>query len=224
MMGCMIFAAGFGTRMRPLTDTMPKPLIEVAGRRLIDHALTPAQEAGLSPIVVNAHYRANQIEQALAGTGITVINEQPDVLETGGGLKNAAPLFPGDSVATMNSDAVWSGPNPFAPLLDHWDPARMDALLLCVPIERALGRDGRSDFELLSDDQLIRGEGWVYTGAHITRIAPVTDNPKTVFSLNEVWNQSAEQNRLFGVEYSGSWCDVGQPSSIALAEAMVGYV
>ncbi len=224
MMGCMIFAAGFGTRMRPLTDTMPKPLIQVAGRRLIDHAVAPAIEAKLSPIIVNAHYRADQINDAFSGTDITVIDEQPEVLETGGGLKNAAPHFSENSVATMNSDAVWRGPNPFEPLLAEWDPDRMDALLLCVPMERALGRDGRSDFALRDDGQLIRGDGWVYTGAQIINMDRVQNHPERIFSLNEVWNTAAKDGRLFGVEYSGTWCDVGQPSSIALAEGMLADV
>lgn len=220
MTGCMIFAAGFGTRMRPLTDTKPKPLVQVAGQSLLTHAMTPALTAGLSPIIVNAHYKADQVEAALAGTKATVIREEPDVLETGGGLKHAATRFTTPQVATMNSDAVWNGPNPFEVLQSTWDAARMDALLLCVPHARAWGRDGRSDFVLRPDGRLERGEGWVYTGAQMLLLGPVVDWPEQVFSLNVIWDQSAKAGRLFGVEYPGHWCDVGTPEAIGIAEKM----
>ena len=215
----MIFAAGFGTRMRPLTDHMPKPMIPVAGKPLIDHAADPAIAAGLSPIVVNAHYKAEQVVNHFAGSGVDVVVEPPQILETGGGLKAVATRF-GPDVATMNSDAVWSGPNPFEALLDAWDTAQMDALLLCVPLARALGRAGRSDFALGPSGQLTRGDGWVYTGAQIIRRDLVQAYDEDIFSLNVIWDQAATRGRLFGVEYSGRWCDVGQPEAIGLAEGM----
>ncbi|MEM6729506.1 MAG: nucleotidyltransferase family protein [Pseudomonadota bacterium] len=214
----MIFAAGFGRRMAPLTDTRPKPLIEVGGRTLLDHALAPALEAGLAPICVNAHYRADQIEAALAGSPARVLREAPDILETGGGLKAALPHLPGDAVFTMNSDAVWDGPNPFEVLRTAWR-GDVDALLLCVPLDRALGRDDAGDFEI-TEGQFRRGAGFVYTGAQIIRRAPIAAHPERVFSFNVIWDALIAGGRIGACLYHGRWCDVGRPSSLALEEAM----
>ncbi|MGR3433433.1 MAG: nucleotidyltransferase family protein [Shimia sp.] len=216
---CMIFAAGFGTRMRPLTDDRPKPLIEVAGRPLLDHALAPARAAGCAPIVVNAHYLADQIVTFLAGSEIEVQVEAPTLLDTGGGLKAALPRLRGDAVATMNADAVWAGPNPFDVLEAAWRPG-MGALLACVPPGDALGRTGGGDFALGPDGRLRRGGAWVYTGAQIVETAPVAAVPDDVFSLNRVWDALAAEGRLFGVAYPGRWCDLGRPENIALAETL----
>ncbi|WP_417723225.1 nucleotidyltransferase family protein [Salipiger sp.] len=217
----MLFAAGFGTRMGALTADRPKPLIPVDGKPLIDHALALAEGYGPLRIVANAHYRADMVQAHLAGTGAQVAVEQPEILDTGGGLRAALPLLDADPVFTLNTDAVWSGPNPLQALARAWDPARMDALLLCVPLENAVGRKGGGDFSLLGDGQIRRGGALVYTGAQILRTPPLSDVPERVFSLNTVWNALNARGRLFGLPYSGRWCDVGHPEGIALAERML---
>ncbi|PTW50559.1 nucleotidyltransferase family protein [Rhodovulum kholense] len=218
----MLFAAGFGTRMRPLTDDRPKPLIEVAGRPLIDHALALAEGAGLNRIVVNAHYRAGQIESHLAGRhGIAVLREDPQILDTGGGLRHALPLLGEGPVFTLNSDAVWTGPNPLATLAAAWDPARMDGLLLLIPRGRATGHAGTGDFLTDADGRLTRGPGAVYSGAQILRTDGLAEIPEPVFSLNRLWDRMLAEGRLFGVLHPGGWCDVGHPDGIAEAEALL---
>ena len=142
----MIFAAGLGTRMGKLTAERPKPMIEVAGRRLIDHALAPVREMGLARIVVNLHYMPELLAAHLAGTEVLLSRESPDILETGGGLRAALPLLGPGPVYTMNSDAVWKGPNPLQVLLERWDPSAADALLLCIPKSRAVSHDADGDF------------------------------------------------------------------------------
>jgi MurNAc alpha-1-phosphate uridylyltransferase len=216
----MLFAAGLGTRMRPLTDHLPKPLIKVAGRALIDHAL--AQATGIDRVVVNIHYHADKMRAHLADRpGLLFSDESDRLLETGGGLKKALPLLASDPVLVLNTDAVWSGPSAQETLVRHWDPARMEALLLLLPRERALGHLGAGDFLLGDDGRLTRGAGCVYTGAHITRTGPISARPEEVFSLNPVWDRMAAEGRLFGVIHPGGWCDVGRPEAISLAEAML---
>ncbi|MBV2359506.1 nucleotidyltransferase family protein [Thalassococcus sp. CAU 1522] len=215
----MLFAAGFGTRMRPLTDAIPKPLIPVAGRALLDHAL--ALCATVPRKVVNAHYLADQIVAHLDGRGVSVSVEAPDILDTGGGLKTALPLLSANPVFTLNTDAIWDGPNPLDVLRDAWAGADADALLLCVPLARALGRSGGGDFSLDTEKRLKRGGELVYTGAQILRTDAVSAITDAAFSLNRVWDDIARSGRLRGVVYPGRWCDVGNPDGIALAEAVL---
>ena len=217
----MLFAAGFGTRMAPLTDTRPKPLIKVAGRALLDHALDLCDGVPLARRVVNTHYRAEQIAAHLKGRDVMLSHESPDILDTGGGLRHALPLLGSGPVYTLNTDAIWTGPNPMAELRQAWDPARMDALLVCVPPERAIGHKGAGDFVQTEDGRLTRGRGLIYGGIQIVNPAGLSDIPDAAFSLNLLWNQIAEQGRLYGLVHSGHWCDVGQPESIALAEDMI---
>lgn len=215
----MLFAAGFGTRMGEMTADRPKPLIPVAGTALLDHALRLTN--GVPIRVVNAHYKADQISDHLAQTDVIVSLEMPDILDTGGGLRFALPHLGTDPVYTLNTDAIWSGPNPLDLLRHSWKPDHMDALLLCVPLARAVGRKGRGDFSQDKDGHLQRTGDLVYTGAQILKTDGLHDVPDTAFSLNVVWNQMAEQKRLFGLIYPGSWCDVGHPDGITLAENML---
>ncbi|MFW2542811.1 nucleotidyltransferase family protein [Primorskyibacter sp. 2E107] len=215
----MLFAAGFGTRMGALTKDKPKPLIEVAGRPLLDHAL--ALTEGLKTRVVNAHHHADQITGHLSGTDVHVSIETPDILDTGGGLRHALPLLRTNPVFTLNTDAVWSGPNPLSLLAKHWQPEVMDALLLCVPLVRAIGRKGSGDFSLASTGVLTRAGDLVYTGAQIVKTDGLQEIPDAAFSLNRLWNRMAGTGRLHGLTYPGSWCDVGHPDGIALAEEML---
>ena len=217
----MIFAAGFGTRMGALTQDRPKPLIEVAGRTLIDHALNLVSQYAPPRIVVNLHYRADQLAAHLDGRDVLLSHETPDILDTGGGLRAARPLLGDGPVLTMNSDAVWRGPNPLTHLAPLWDGARMGALLLCLPPERALGHTGPGDFTLAPDGRLSRGPGLVYSGVQVIDPACLADIPDRVFSLNHAWDRLAAEGRLFGAIYPGQWCDVGRPEGIALAEEML---
>lgn len=218
----MLYAAGLGTRMRPLTDDRPKPLVTVAGRALIDHALALVPD-GLR-VVANSHYRATQLAAHLAGRGIAISHE-PVLLDTGGGLAAALPLLDADPIYTLNTDAVWTGPGPLATLAAAWDAARMDALLLVVPQDRATGHAGAGDFRLHPDGRLQRGPGVaadrVYTGAQILTPRLIEPDDGAVFSNNLLWNRAAARGRLFGVVHPGGWCDVGRPDSIPLAEALL---
>ncbi|SMX32544.1 nucleotidyltransferase family protein [Maliponia aquimaris] len=215
----MLFAAGFGTRMGALTIDRPKPLIKVAGRALLDHALDLTR--GIPTRVVNAHYHADQIVAHLHGTDVRVSVEQPEILDTGGGLRNALPLLGTVPVYTLNTDAIWKGPNPLDLLRAAWRPDQMDALLLCVPLERAIGRQGGGDFSLDAEGRLHRGGDLVYSGAQILRTEGLAQIPDPVFSLNRLWNAQADKGRLYGLPYPGQWCDVGRPEGIALAERML---
>ena len=216
----MIFAAGLGTRMGALTADRPKPLIEVAGRRLIDPALAYAKEAGADPIVVNVHYKADQLRAYLAPEPVRIADETAQLLETGGGLKAALPLLGPGPVWTLNSDAAWSGPNPLAALARVWRP-EMEALLLLVPRERALGHAGTGDFILDPTGRLARGTSYVYTGAQILRTEGLAEIPELVFSLNRLWDRATARGGLFGLVHEGEWCDVGRPESLALAENLL---
>jgi len=218
----MIFAAGFGTRMGDLTRKRPKPLIPVAGRALLDHALDVTNGAGLGRVVVNAHYHAEQIVAHLAPRDdVSVSLEQPDVLDTGGGLRQALPMLGATTVFTLNSDAVWTGSNPLAQLARAWDPARMDALLLLVPPARAKGHLGAGDFVIAPDGQLSRGAGGVYSGAQIIATDGIDAVAQPAFSLNLLWTEMAAKGRLFGIEHDGGWCDVGHPDGIKQAETLL---
>lgn len=218
----MLFAAGKGTRMAPLTDHVPKPLIPVAGRPLIDHALDLARAGGARRIAVNIHHLGGQIAAHLAGQpDIVLSDESGALLETGGGLRKALPLLPPGPVLTLNPDCVWTGPNPVAALRDAWDGARMDALLMLVPLARAGARLGGGDFALSPDNRLTRKGGFVYAGASVLDPDRLTDIPEDAFSLNRVWDRILAEGRAFGLIHPGGWCDVGRPEAIPLAEALL---
>ena len=217
----MLFAAGFGTRMGTLTANRPKPLIPVAGKPLIDHALDIATDAGIGNIVVNTHYLPDMIQAHLAGREITLSHED-DILETGGGLRNALPLLGPDPVFTLNTDAVWTGPNPLQTLAAAWDPANMDALLLLIPLAQAKGHKGKGDFIPDENGTLTRGAGLIYSGAQIIKTDALPAIPQTKFSLNLLWDEMIKSRRLFGIPHSGNWCDVGTPQGIEIAETMIG--
>ncbi len=217
----MIFAAGLGTRMGALTETRPKPLISVGGRALIDQAL--ALSAAITPLrrVVNTHYMAGMVKAHLSGQDVQFSDEPDLLLETGGGLRQALPLLGPGPVFTLNSDAVWRGPNPLVALAQSWDPARMEALLLLLEPENALGHSGPGDFQLAPNGQMTRGPGLIYAGAQILRTETLAAVPDAVFSLNRIWDQMAARGGLFGLRYTGKWCDVGRPESMPLAESML---
>lgn len=219
--GAMVFAAGFGTRMMPLTRDKPKPMISVAGRPLIDIALEHVAEAGASPVVVNSHYQADVLREHLKDRPITLLHEAPDILDTGGGLRNALAALGAAPVWTINPDVIWAGPNPLIYALEHWDPDRMESLLVCVAPERSIGTESPGDFSISSSGRLTRGPGFLYGGVQILKTRRLSDVSERVFSLNRLWDIHIEQGTCFGVEYPGHWCDVGTPAGIPLAEGLL---
>ncbi|SNR32594.1 nucleotidyltransferase family protein [Paracoccus sediminis] len=216
----MIFAAGLGTRMRPLTDRLPKPLIPVAGRTLLDRALDLGRDAGAGPVVVNTHYLGDRIAAHLAGRGVAISDEPGTILDTGGGLRQALPLLGTDPVMTLNPDVVWTGPNPLAALNAAWRDD-MDALLMLVPLARATARQGAGDFALDDAGRIARGGDLVYGGAQIIRPDRLADIPDRVFSLNRLWDRLIADGRAHGIVHPGGWCDVGYPGAIPLAEELI---
>jgi len=219
----MIFAAGKGTRMQPLTNTQPKPLIKVAGKAMIDHAFDLTADIKTNRMVVNIHAFPQMVKTHVANRDVQLSDETAELLDTGGGLRKALPLLGDGPVFTLNTDAVWIGPNPLADLASAWDPARMDALLHLVRPENALGHKGKGDFLVASDGQLTRGPGPIYTGAQIIKTEGLLDIPDTAFSLNVLWDKLQAKNRLFGLVTETQWCDVGHPAAIPLAEEMLGH-
>ncbi|UWR22453.1 nucleotidyltransferase family protein [Sulfitobacter sp. S190] len=220
----LMFAAGFGTRMGTLTADRPKPLIEVAGRALIDHTLELVTQVKPPRIAANLHYRAPQLAAHLAPRGVTPVVEDPDILETGGGLRNALPVLGDGPVITTNTDAIWTGPNPLAALLEAWRPDVMDALLMCVPVAQAQEHSGDGDFTLAADGRLRRGPGVVYGGIQIMKTDRLQAVAARAFSLNVVWDEMLADGRLYGVAHDGKWCDVGHPGGIGTAERMIADV
>ena len=218
----MIFAAGFGTRMKHLTKDRPKPMIEVSGRPLIDHAIDLARDLPATEVVANLHYKANVLQRHLMGTGVKTILESPDILDTGGGLRNALPDLQAGTTMTLNSDAIWKGPNPLKVLQTAWQPDKMDALLMSVPLARAVGYEGSGNFLRAADGTVTRGDGLVYGGAQITKTDLLHDIDEMSFSLNRIWDLMIARKRLYTIEYEGFWCDVGHPDGIALAENLLG--
>lgn len=219
-MPVMLFAAGFGTRMAPLTDRIPKPLIKVGGIALVDHALAQVDAAGVRRIVVNLHYRSEMLRAHLARRPEVIFSDEAgEILETGGGLKAALPLLGESPAYTMNTDAVWSGRNPLTALAEGWNAERMEARLLLVHRDAAVGHNGPGDFDIDAEGRLSRNGPFVYTGTQIIATERVAATVGRKFSLNPVWDLMARDGRLFGAIHHGGFCDVGRPESIALAEA-----
>ncbi len=225
---CMVLAAGLGNRMRPLTNDRPKPLLDVAGKSLLDHALDMAAEAGLDRAVVNVHYFPDMVEAHVAARAgdpaIQISNERAQLLETGGGVLKALPLLDRETVVIFNADNVWvDGPMQTATaLLAAWQPEKMDTLLLLAPVATATGYNGPGDFNLAADGQLIRrGEAataeYAYAGIHILKTKLFAGMKVEPFSLNRVWNIAAAENRLFGTVHPGAWYHVGTPEGIMMA-------
>lgn len=170
--------------------------------------------------MANLHYLPDALERHLKALDVQTIHE-PVLLETGGGVRNALPLLGDGPVITLNSDAVWRGVNPIAAMLAAWRPDDMDALLTLIHPETAFGYVGQGDFSLSETRRLTRGPGFIYTGLQIMKTDRLNTIGEDVFSLNRIWDLMADDGRLFGVVYKGGWCDVGQPESIPLAEAML---
>ncbi len=224
----MVLAAGFGLRMRPLTDNKPKPLVRVAGKPLLDHVLDRLAEAGVTEAVVNVHYLPDQIiDHVVSRTAPKVIisDERDMVLGTGGAVVKALPLLGDAPFYHLNADTLWiDGVRPnLARLADAFDPARMDILLLMAPTAGSIGYAGKGDFAMAPDGSLRKRKEnevtpFVYAGVAIMSPAIFADAPQGEFSLTKVFDEAAEQGRLFGLRLDGTWMHVGTPDAVAAAE------
>ncbi len=229
----MVMAAGLGKRMRPLTATRPKPLVEVAGKPLIDHVFDRLRSAGVGRAVVNVHYMADAMEAHLRARvkdiAVVVSDERKQLMETGGGLIQARELLGDAPVLCINSDNLWiDGPtDAIRALAAAWDDARMDALLLMVPLARAHSHNGKGDFHLDPFGRIVgrREAGklapFVYTGVQILHPRVLVDAPEGPFSTMLFWERAIEVGRAWGLVHQGLWFDVGSPPAIPAAEAIL---
>jgi N-acetyl-alpha-D-muramate 1-phosphate uridylyltransferase len=224
-----VLAAGLGKRMRPLTATRPKPLVEVAGKALIDHVLDHLRAAGVAKIVVNVHYLGDALEAHLKARAkdfdVKISDERKQLMETGGGLIQAEPMIGADPFLVVNSDNYWiDGPADTLHLLASlWRDADMDALLLLVPQARAGNHRGQGDFHMRADGRLVRRETgkvapFVFTGIQIISKRMLRDAPDGAFSTNILWDRAIAEGRCFGAVHQGLWFDVGNPAAIKATE------
>jgi MurNAc alpha-1-phosphate uridylyltransferase len=227
----MVLSAGLGTRMRPLTNKIPKPLVEVGGKALIDHVLDRLADAGVERAVVNVHHFAGQIERHLASRTkpkITISDERGLLLGTGGAVVKALPELGAAPFFLINSDTLWIdgvAPN-LARLAETFDPASMDALLLLAPATGSIGYAGRGDYAFAPDGRLRRRAErevapFVYAGAAILAPALFKDAPPGEFPLTDLFDRAAEAGRLHGLRLEGLWMHVGSPDAIAQAERAI---
>ncbi|MCI0467759.1 MAG: nucleotidyltransferase family protein [Beijerinckiaceae bacterium] len=227
----MVFAAGLGTRMRPLTDSMPKPLIAVGGKPLIDHALDRFASAGVETAIVNVHYLASQVEAHVAARKaprILISDEREKLLGQGGGIAKALPLLGPVPFFIANTDAFWiEGPaDNLRRLASAWDPEQMDILLLVAAVSASVGVDSQGDFNMAPDGRLIRREEreiapFVYTGTGIVKPALFAGRTGEVFPLAPYFFAAANRGRLFGERLDGVWLHAGTPEAIKDAEHII---
>lgn len=227
----MVLAAGFGKRMRPVTATTPKPLVEVAGRSLIDYGLDRLQTAGVEEAVVNVHYLADLMEVHLSrrkAPRVTISDERGKLLDTGGGISKALPHFGDEPFFLLNADTFWlEGATPnLVRLADAWNPAEMDGLLMLAPTVTSIGYDGSGDFVLSTDGRIARRSErhvapFAYAGAGIISPRLFKDTPEGGFSLNLLFDRAIAEGRMFGLRMDGLWLHVGTPKAIRDAERAI---
>jgi MurNAc alpha-1-phosphate uridylyltransferase len=223
----MLLAAGYGTRLKPLTDHTPKPLVPVAGRPMIEYALDKLRDYGIGEIVINVSYLKEQLQAHLAqfkNLRVT-ISEEAAPLETGGGLKKAAPFLGDEPVFAINSDILWSdaGETALDRLTQHWDDAKMDFLLLAQPKARAVGYDQGEDHLFIKPENTL---GWnaasapyIISGIGIFHPRVLRDAPGGKFSVKVLWLRALAQNRLFCLPHHGRWFQTGTLADIRKTEA-----
>lgn len=225
----MIMAAGKGTRMMPLTADRPKPLVEVGGVALLDHVLDHLRDADVGKVVINAHYRAEQIEEHMARQAadldVTISDERETLLDTGGGLVRALPFISDDPFLCVNADNWWTNDtgNAFVRLMRAWDDNIMDVLMLLVPLNKAENTQGQGDFDMAGDGRLTRratdAQGsYVWTGIQMLSKRLIVEPPSEVFSTNIFWDRAIRRGRCFGLQHKGLWFDVGYPAAITSTE------
>jgi N-acetyl-alpha-D-muramate 1-phosphate uridylyltransferase len=227
----MVFAAGLGMRMRPITQTIPKPLVKVGGKTLLDHCLDRFAETGVERAIVNVHYLADQIETHLAARKrptIIISDEREKLLDQGGGIKKALPLIGGEPFFLCNTDAFWlEGPRSnLQRLAAAWDPDKMDVALLVAATVSAVGVDWPGDFSMNADGWLVRRQErevapYVYAGVGIIKPEFFENDTRDVFRLAPIFFEAAAKGRLYGVRLDGVWLHVGYPDAIAEAERAI---
>jgi MurNAc alpha-1-phosphate uridylyltransferase len=230
----MVLAAGLGTRMRPVTDTIPKPLVKIAGKPMIDYALDALAAAGVETAVVNVHHLADQMIahlDAYGGLDIVLSDERDHLMDSGGGLAKGLRLISRDTVFVMNADLFWIGersgePSNLERLAAFFDPETMDMALLCVRIEDTTGHNGRNDFSLGNDGRLERYRDGlpnpvVYAGAIVMNPSLFDDAPDQAFNLNIYFDRAIQRGRLHGLVLDGHWLTVGTPQAIGEAEEAI---
>jgi N-acetyl-alpha-D-muramate 1-phosphate uridylyltransferase len=225
----IVLAAGLGTRMRPYNGHIPKPLVEIGGKSLIDYSLDRLADAGVERAVVNVHHLADALERHLAPRQrpqIVISDERGELLGTGGGIAKALPQLGAAPFYLVNSDTVWlDGVKPnFTRLAQAFDPATMDVLLLLAPTAGSIGYTGRGDFAMLPDGRLRRRREndvvpFVYAGAAILSPGLFADVPRGAFSLTMLFDRAGASGRLYGLRLEGVWMHVGTPEAVAAAEA-----
>jgi N-acetyl-alpha-D-muramate 1-phosphate uridylyltransferase len=226
----MVLSAGLGTRMAPFNNQLPKPLVSLGGKPLIDHVLDRLAAAGVKRAIVNVHYKADQIEQHLKerrAPAIEISDERRQLLDTGGGVKKALPRLGKGPFIVHNSDSVWIegiGSN-LVRLMGAWDDARMDCLMLLALSSASYGYQGRGDFAFESDGRIRRRKveqelvPFAFTGVSIAHPRLFDGAPEGAFSLNAVWSKAIAAGRAYGVRMEGTWMHVGTPEAVAQAEA-----
>ncbi|MEH6494593.1 MAG: nucleotidyltransferase family protein [Pseudomonas marincola] len=227
----MILAAGLGRRLRPLTDTTPKPLIKVAGKALIDYSFDLLRGAGISKAVVNCHYLADQIEahvETVTDLEITVSDERGALLETGGGVQKALPLLGSGPFAVLNSDVIIRDGHDTSlkAAVDYWDPKTMDVLLLLQPKETAVGYDGSGDYQMSETGELSRcaagGEApFIFSGIQIINPELFMNIEPGKFSMNVIFDKAQAQGRLFGLRHPGQWLHAGTEAALNIIEKKI---
>ncbi|MDO8423860.1 MAG: nucleotidyltransferase family protein [Parvibaculum sp.] len=227
----MVMAAGKGTRMQPLTDTMPKPMVPFMGRPLIDHVLDRLAAAGIEEVIVNTHHFADVLEAHLTSRHhprIVLSDERAQLLDTGGGAKHAIALLGDEPIITFNSDSVWAEPEGtnLRDLMAAFEPERMDALLMIADAARTIGFVGRGDFHMDGEGQLTRRKPdetalCMFAGVQIIKPQLFADGPDGPFSTNLIWDRLIGRGTLFGHAMQGTWMHVGSPPDLAAAEAFL---
>lgn len=230
----MVLAAGLGTRMRPITDTIPKPLVKIAGKPMIDYALDALADAGVERAVVNVHHHADQMEAHLRGyrgLEILISDERDALMNNGGGLVKGFKLLSRDPVFVMNADLFWIGERPGEPtnlqrLAGFYDASRMDMAMLCVELERTTGHNGKNDFSMTEDGRLQRyrdagHRGVVYAGAIAMDPSFLDDAPDDAFNVNIYFDKAIAHGRLYGTMLDGHWLTVGTPEAVDEAEEAI---
>ena len=224
----MIMGAGLGTRMRPLTDDRPKPLVTVRGRTLLDHALDRLVAAGVRMVVINLHYRAQMVKDHLARRRDIEIqySMEDEILGTGGGVAKALPFFKDEPFFILNSDSVWvEGASAALTAMQLlWEPQRMDGLLLLAAMTTAMGYEGRGDFLLDVYGHIARvpeltSSPYAYPGVQIVHPRLFEGTPQGAFSTNIMWDRAIAKGRLYGTRLEGVWIHVGTPEARDEAEA-----
>jgi N-acetyl-alpha-D-muramate 1-phosphate uridylyltransferase len=227
----MILGAGLGTRMRPYTETLPKPMVPLKGRPLIDHVLDRVVHEGIGHVVVNVHHRADRLEEHLrkrVSPRIEISDEREALLNTGGGIKKALRLLGSQPFLVHNSDSVWiegTGTN-LRRLFDVWDEARMDFLLMLALSSASIGYDGRGDFSCDPDGRIRRRREhevvpFVFTGVSIIHPRVFDEAPDGEFSITPLWNRAILAGRAFGMRMDGLWMHVGTPEALVDAERAI---